>query len=165
MLEGSGVARLWHFLLGGPGETIATLEETLDFAEEHIGPRDLVLLTRGIRLHPGTPLWRRACEEGLIAPDHDPLEPAVYLSPDLDREAFMDLVNRRSRAHPNWIERGDGFDGPAGALAAQALAFLGCPPPFWPKIPVYKAVANLLGIRRHLRRRPRARTAAEVGAK
>lgn len=54
---------LWVFLLAGPGETEATVEETLAFIAEHVRAPDAVYITSGIRIYKGSPM-ADAWEEG-----------------------------------------------------------------------------------------------------
>jgi hypothetical protein len=68
-------------LLGGPGETRASVEESLAFADSL--ELDALKLTLGIRIYPNTGLARRAVEEGLVAPSDPLLFPRFYLSEKL----------------------------------------------------------------------------------
>ena len=47
---------LWIFMLGGPGETKETVQETLRFADQCIRTKDVVFFNVGIRIYPGTEL-------------------------------------------------------------------------------------------------------------
>lgn len=68
-------------LLGGPGETRETVEESLAFAESlHL---DSLRITVGIRIYPNTPLARRTVDEGAIRATDDLLAPTFYLAPGL----------------------------------------------------------------------------------
>lgn len=78
---------MWMFLLGGPGETEATVKQTLDFASKYIPPRDTAFFNIGIRLYPGTALEKTARQQGLIdMPQDAMLEPVFYFSPEVDPE-------------------------------------------------------------------------------
>ncbi|HUQ18938.1 MAG TPA: radical SAM protein, partial [Gemmatimonadaceae bacterium] len=63
-VEKSGIRTLWIFLVGGPGETTSTLEETLAFAQWRLERGDAVYVTVGLRVYPGTTLHRIAMDEG-----------------------------------------------------------------------------------------------------
>jgi hypothetical protein len=52
-------------LLDGPGETRASVEESVALLE-HYQPH-LVNLKAGIRIHPGLPLHKIALQEGVVA--------------------------------------------------------------------------------------------------
>ncbi len=83
MLRDHGIRRMGFLLLGGPGETAESVKESLAFAQQL--ELDLLRVTVGIRIYPGTPLAARAREEGILQPDDDLLVPRFYLAPGLDR--------------------------------------------------------------------------------
>ena len=82
ILRRHGVCRMGFLLLGGPGETPETVEESLAFARSL--DLDALCLTVGIRIYPNTPLARRAIEEGVIGSTDDLLAPRFYLAPGLE---------------------------------------------------------------------------------
>jgi radical SAM superfamily enzyme YgiQ (UPF0313 family) len=87
-------------LMGGPGETQETVQESVTFLEQY-HPL-LVNLTVGIRIYPGTPLHRLSLTEGVISPSDNLLWPHFYLSPDVADWIWDYLKEVRGR-HPNWI--------------------------------------------------------------
>lgn len=98
-LAARGIRRMGFLLLGGPGETRETVEESLAFAEA-LG-LDALKVTVGIRIYRGTPLARRAVDDGMISPGDDLLHPRFYLAPGL--ESWIDeRVARFRSAHPQW---------------------------------------------------------------
>jgi radical SAM superfamily enzyme YgiQ (UPF0313 family) len=82
LLEAHGIRRIGFLLLGGPGETRETVEESLAFADSL--RLDALRVTVGIRIYPGTPLARRAVEEGMIAGEDELLFPRFYLARGLE---------------------------------------------------------------------------------
>ncbi len=78
LLAAHGIRRNGFLLLGAPGETPATVAESLAFVDS-LG-LESVKVTAGIRLYPGTPLAARAVGEGVVAPDDDLLLPRFYLA-------------------------------------------------------------------------------------
>ena len=81
MLADAGIRRVGFLLLGGPGETRETVEQSLVFADSL--ELDALRTTVGIRIYPDTPLAHRALKEVVITPG-DLLRPQFYLAPDLD---------------------------------------------------------------------------------
>ena len=81
MSHDAGVKRNGFLLLGAPGETKESVDESLNFAEEL--RLDALKLTVGIRIYPQTPLAHIAVAEGLVSPDDDLLFPRFYLTPTL----------------------------------------------------------------------------------
>ncbi|MBI2469986.1 MAG: cobalamin B12-binding domain-containing protein [Planctomycetes bacterium] len=95
---------LWIFMLGGPGETEATVQETLRFAEQYIRPKDVAFFNIGIRIYPGTGLEHRAREEGVLAiPPSEMLKPVFYVSPALDLNWLTETMQNALAAHMNYI--------------------------------------------------------------
>ena len=82
MLGAHGIRRMGFLLLGGPGETRETVEESVAFAESL--RLECLRVTVGMRIYPGTQLARRAIAEGVIKDEDDLLVPRFYLSPGLE---------------------------------------------------------------------------------
>lgn len=82
LLRDHGIRRTGFLLLGGPGETRESIEESLVFADSLA--LDQLKLTTGIRIYPGTALERTARQEGVITPGDDLLLPRFYLARGLE---------------------------------------------------------------------------------
>ena len=79
MFAAVGVKRNGFLMLGAPGETRQTVEESLAFAESlHL---DALKVTVGIRIYPHTALAVRAVAEGFIDSSDNLLFPKFYLAP------------------------------------------------------------------------------------
>jgi radical SAM superfamily enzyme YgiQ (UPF0313 family) len=92
MLAAHGIRRMGFLLLGGPGETEESLKESLAFAKSL--DLEMLKITVGIRIYPGTELAARAVREGVLRPDDDLLIPRFYLAPGLDREMVSANIMR-----------------------------------------------------------------------
>jgi radical SAM superfamily enzyme YgiQ (UPF0313 family) len=80
-LSATGIRRNGFLLLGAPGETRETVEESLAFAESlHL---DGLKVTVGLRIYPGTALHSTAVAEGVVSADDDLLCPRFYLTTGL----------------------------------------------------------------------------------
>jgi radical SAM superfamily enzyme YgiQ (UPF0313 family) len=77
-----GIERMGFLLLGGPGETKETVEESLAFADSL--KLDGLKLTAGIRIYPDTQLAEAALNEGVITSESNLLYPHFYLSRGLE---------------------------------------------------------------------------------
>jgi len=78
-LAAVGIKRYGFLLLGGPGETRETVEESLEFADSlHL---DELKITVGLRIYPQTPLALTAVADRLLKPDDNLLFPRFYISP------------------------------------------------------------------------------------
>lgn len=82
MLARHGIRRMGFLLLGGPGETPATVMESLAFADTL--RLDMLKLTTGIRIYPGTALEQTAVADGRIPPGSNLLFPTFYLAKGLE---------------------------------------------------------------------------------
>ena len=100
MLHRHGISRTGFLLIGGPGETRQTVEESLEFADSL--ELEALKLTVGIRIYPGTALASTAKAEGIIAFEDDLLFPKFYLAGGL--EGWIDdMVSDRLKRRPNWF--------------------------------------------------------------
>ena len=100
LLKAEGIHQMGFLLLGGPGETRRTVEESLSFMDSL--PLDAVKLSLGVRIYPDTPLAHRAAMEGRIAQTSDLLFPRFYMAEGLYpwlRETMDALIAER----PHWI--------------------------------------------------------------
>ncbi len=92
-----------HFLiLGGPGETPETLEETIARAVSLGGA--YYFATIGMRIYPGTPLWRELAPEkkGESAADYL-VDPRFYLAPGFTVDSLYNRLDAVRKASNNWI--------------------------------------------------------------
>lgn len=81
MFAAAGVKRNGFLMLGAPGETRETVEESLAFAASlHL---DALKISVGIRIYPHTALTRRAVAEGIDESQDNLLLPRFYLAPAL----------------------------------------------------------------------------------
>ncbi len=99
MLEEMGINYILSLLVGGPGETRESVEESVAFAAERT-PFMLDYCV-GIRLMPNTGLFDIAVKEGLISADDPLMEPKFYISPDV-KDWVEDYLNEVCLQHPNW---------------------------------------------------------------
>jgi radical SAM superfamily enzyme YgiQ (UPF0313 family) len=93
------IRRMGFLLLGGPGESKESVEESLAFAESL--KLDAVKLSVGIRIYPHTDLARAAEQEGLISNEEDLLAPRFYLAKDLEGSLY-ETAGAWISAHSNW---------------------------------------------------------------
>lgn len=108
-----------HFLLpGGPGETAATLEETLDGCEALEGAP--LFFFCGVRIYPGTDLWAEAVAAGQLRRDQPLLDPVYWECPGLPAAALRERVAGRARGRRSW--RTGGAQADEAALLARMHA-------------------------------------------
>lgn len=95
---------VWIFMIGGPGETRATIRETLRFAESCVRSSDIVFFTIGIRIYPETELAEIARRQGLLSlPPEEMLEPVFYFSPGVEFSWAVNEIRQYAAHHMNCI--------------------------------------------------------------
>jgi len=107
---------MWFFLSGGPGENENTLKETFDFIDNYISSQDMVHLTNGLRIYPGTYLEQIAVNEGIITKGTNLLSPAFYISKELTIEKLDKIIKEAAKTRHNCIPA---FESKPSALMLQ----------------------------------------------
>lgn len=100
ILGDHGIHRMGFLLLGGPGETKESAEESLQFADS-LG-LEVVKVTTGIRIYPHTALARIAVADGVISEDDDLLQPRFYLAEGL-ADWLPETVHSWLAERENWV--------------------------------------------------------------
>lgn len=142
----------WFFMIGGPGETNDTLQESLDFALKNLQKRGraathVAHFFIGVRIYPGTKLWKIAVKESFIRADSDPRQNLWYVSEGLDLDVAVDQMTGAASLCPEIYL---GFDERVlvfSRAAATVFWLLRFPRPYWR----YFRAANLFGIRTGIR--------------
>jgi len=140
----SNIRSTWFFLLGGPGETEETAEQTVSFVEQHLNwNRCLTIFMTGIRILPGTDLAKYAVAEGLLSPDSDLVESTFYFSPQLSEQWVLDRINRAISKCPTIVHGAEETGSVAERFFNSALHWLGVAPPYWRFLPTFLSIPPL----------------------
>jgi radical SAM superfamily enzyme YgiQ (UPF0313 family) len=93
LLERHDITGLWVFLIGGPGESAQTVEETLSFIEDRVRSPHAVYITSGIRVYSGSPIA-------------DDAEAGLFAKEDLRRRAELPNLEffYSNATPPEWLE-------------------------------------------------------------
>jgi hypothetical protein len=143
---------LWYFLIGGPGETSRTLQETLDFIERYLvrpkgPPLNMANIFLGVRIYPRTKLWQIALEEGLIHDESNPLRPLWYLSRELDLDVTMRQLYQAACRWPE-IALGDMEKYlPLSKIFGATRKIFPFPKPYWQNLLLIHQILVKLGVR------------------
>lgn len=100
LLGDYGISRMGFLMLGGPGETRESAEESLAFADSL--NLEALRITVGIRIYPYTALAKTAVEDGLITADDNLLVPRFYVVRAL-KDWICETVAKWANDRPNWI--------------------------------------------------------------
>lgn len=114
------------FLLGGPGETSDTLEETLGGVEKL--KKSALFFFCGMRIYPNTKLFDLALEEGQISNIGNVMEPVFYRSPHIDAAEILRRVKSQGGGRINWVV---GSGGRKTAKTIERLYERGHTGPLW----------------------------------
>ena len=140
-VEKAGIRALWIFLVGGPGETKQTLEETLRFAEWRLKRGDAVYMTVGLRIYPATTLHRIAIDEGIIGADASLLDPTFYFSSGLSFDSAVARIREFSRNHPRFMFSADSRS-PLLPWLTRTASLIRLPKPHWQYMGVFQTLSR-----------------------
>jgi len=143
-VEKFGIKTLWIFLVGGPGETADTVEETLAFAAWRLRRGDAVYLTVGLRIYPGTTLHRIAIAEGVVPAGSTLLDPTFYFSHAIELRATVERLKRFAADHPRFMFSADSRSVVLPYLT-RAASILHLPRPHWQYMGLFQRVARAIG--------------------
>ncbi|MFW6372643.1 MAG: lipid biosynthesis B12-binding/radical SAM protein [Thermodesulfobacteriota bacterium] len=115
-----------YFLLGGPGETPETLNQTLSIIDKL--DRSVLFFFCGMRIYPHTELYDIAVKEGRISSDRNLLEPVYYRSSAIPPEEIVRTVREKAGGRPNWVI---GSGGPRAAETIARMYQKGYVGPLW----------------------------------
>lgn len=99
----SGMDFAHYLLFGGPGENRETVLESFTLMDE-LCPTAVIAMT-GIRIYPGTAIYRQALADGVISPGTPMLEPVFYISPSI-RDSLCAIITTLAAERKNWIAPG-----------------------------------------------------------
>ena len=122
----AGIHVAHYFLLGGPGESAATISETLDRIEQL--DRAVLFFFIGIRIYPNTALYDIALGEGKIVQEQNLLQPVYYKPDDIALDAIESMVRQRAGGRINWII---GSGGSGSAAVVKRMHGRGYAGPLW----------------------------------
>ncbi len=88
-----------HFMIiGGYGETEATINESFENSKRI--ENTVFFPFVGMRIYPGTELYRKALREGYLTADENMLEPVYYIAPDIKYETLKERAELSGR---RWV--------------------------------------------------------------
>ncbi|GAA5159963.1 B12-binding domain-containing radical SAM protein [Viridibacterium curvum] len=144
----AGLKSLWCFMLGAPGETTSTCDETLNFAETRLaGGSFLSVFFTGIRILPGTALAAQALAEGYIQPDTDLAGGVFYRSPLVPEEALIKRVTQGILRNPCIVHAADSQISDGKRRVYRWLDRFGVPGPYWRFLPGWLNLAPIRYLR------------------
>ncbi|MCL4502747.1 MAG: radical SAM protein [Deltaproteobacteria bacterium] len=135
----------WMFMLGGPGETTATVRESLRFTQRTLRPGDVAYFNVGIRIYPGTELEAIARAQGILnCSMEEMLDPVFYFSPELDYDWTLDQVRRAAAGHLNLLHAAS-LSHPWLPMVNRLFSRLPVSRPLWRHSSAIRRVVRALG--------------------
>ena len=146
-LDAHGIIALWVFLLGGPGESEATVAETLSFIKRRIKPPHAVYITSGIRVYDGSPIADDAAS-GLFAKEdlrrRSELPGLEFFYSHATPPEWLEARLRSFQAaHPHVMLSCEGHNATT-RLALRVMNHLPFRKPYWQYIPTLNRLRRLL---------------------
>ena len=146
----SGLRSIWFFMLGGPGETRESVEQTVSFMETELDwKRFLCVVFTGVRILPGTTLARRAVERGDYPRETDFAKPIFHVSEEAGETWILDRVNAAIRRCPNIVHAAEEEASVYERFVHRGLHMARVAPPYWRFLPQFLSLPPM----RYLRRR------------
>ena len=101
---GAGLFVAHYLILGGPGESAATVDQTLDRAREL--EKSVLFFFCGMRIYPNTPLFELALSEQIVSGREMGLEPVFYYPKDLARKDLIAKIRAAAKDRSDWVVGG-----------------------------------------------------------
>lgn len=137
MVRSAGLKSMWFFMLGGPGETRETCEETIRFAETQLkGTQFTSVFFTGIRILPGTRLAKKVVEAAYFPPETDFSEGVFYLSPEIDEGKVLARIYQAIVNNPSVVHAAEGETSSTQRHLYRVLNWFGVAPPYWRFLPL-----------------------------
>ncbi|MEK7303896.1 MAG: hypothetical protein AAB174_02480, partial [Pseudomonadota bacterium] len=131
LARASGLHSTWFFMLGGPGETRVTVNETLTFVERALaGPQFLSVFMTGIRMLPGT---RLAATH--TAPGTDLAQSTFFFSSLVSEAWMLERINTIIYRQSNVVHAAEEGGSMHERAMYRVLHWLGVAPPYWRFLP------------------------------
>ncbi len=145
LARASGLHSTWFFMLGGPGETRATVDETLRFVETALRhPTFMSVFMTGIRMLPGTRLAQVHAEA-----DADLAQPVFYFSDQVSEAWMLSRVNQTIQNQSNVVHAADEGGSTVERALHHVLYWMGVAPPYWRFYPQLLGFPLLHAMRRN----------------
>lgn len=134
LLDERKIQTLFVFLIGGPGETRHTVEQTLQFIKDYVPHPHVAYITSGIRVYPGSPIGKAILAGRLdnqsITYMGEGRNIPFYFSADVNKQWLGERISRFQLEQPNVLcsDQGQGL---MVSIAQSILEKLPVSRPLW----------------------------------
>jgi hypothetical protein len=130
LLHRARIPSSWFLILGGPGETEASVRETIRTISGIASPWDFVNIAVGLRVYNGAPIAQTWADEHGGPPADNFLSPVAFVPGDLSVKRLKAMASFATALHHNFFMFDDGANVPL-----PIRIFLGT---FFPKQPLWR---------------------------
>jgi radical SAM superfamily enzyme YgiQ (UPF0313 family) len=147
VLQRHDIRALWVFLIGGPGETRETVEQTLSFIAESVPSPNAVYITSGIRIYPGSPMGDEL-DRGRLSVEHlrrrvEHADVPFFYSSGTPPEWLEGRLRAFQRELPQVMLSCEGH-ARLTQIALSVMQYLPLRKPYWQYIPALNSARNIL---------------------
>lgn len=103
LLQAKRIPTSWYLLVGAPGETVQTLNETFETIGRAASPWDLVVIGVGMRIYKGAPISEQVRNKNPDSISDNFLRPVNYVPEGLDLKTIKVMTKRVVLRHPNFL--------------------------------------------------------------
>lgn len=143
----------WFFILGGPGETKQTVQETLNFCRDRISKKDVIHITIGFRVFDDTRLADIMRSDYMLTDDYTFLFPQFYCSPHIEPIEILKMVHETAISNKNIITYFDMEIYDALKSFFETIFPFNPPEHNWINIPHINDMLNRIGLWKNLHKR------------
>jgi radical SAM superfamily enzyme YgiQ (UPF0313 family) len=148
LLQERGISITWYLLLGAPGETLATLQETFDMVNRAASKWDIVNMGVGVRVYNGAPMAEvMKAENPQCSPDNF-LHPIPFEPRDIRLDTIKVITKHEALRRPNYYMYDEDENIPlfVTRIGATLMKWFAPRQPIWKLLLVIKKIQNLIGI-------------------
>ncbi|MFV9644543.1 MAG: B12-binding domain-containing radical SAM protein [Desulfobacterales bacterium] len=148
ILHKRGIPITWYLLVGAPGETKQTLNETFETINSAASKWDLINVGVGIRVYNGSPIAKHMLRENPLCTKDNFLHPVYYSPQALSLEEVKTITKRTALRHSNYFMYDEDENTPSMVLMiGTALLRLFAPKqPIWKLHILLRSVQKMIGI-------------------
>jgi radical SAM superfamily enzyme YgiQ (UPF0313 family) len=148
LLRQAKIPTSWFLLVGAPGETEETMEETFTTVAQAASPWDLVVIGVGIRVYKGAPIAERLSQQDPTCTQDDFLHPAHYEPDGLDLYRIKRLTKRAYHRNPNFLMYDENSQYPAVVITGvnQLLRWFAPRQPIWRAYILVRKILKKFGV-------------------
>jgi tRNA A37 methylthiotransferase MiaB len=148
LLQDKKIPVTWYLLVGAPGETYATLQETFDTINKAAAEWDLINVGIGIRVYKGAQIAIEMERQNPSCSYDNFLRPVHYEPESISLEQVKVFTKKVALQHPNYFMYDEDEDTPAFLLmiASSALRIFARRQPIWRLHILLKKIQNFVGI-------------------